>query len=271
MALDGKLIIRSAAADVLDGAVAVNTPSAPLDGKLVAKSVAAPALDGALHVWIETTDLLDGTVAIDKTWQIDGLLEVWHLAPWAHRDYAPVASWSLPVATPKRAIFVVVLRAEGLDDVEVPSKNLQMRRRDGYPTMISCVVPDAETYYDAAAARAGGELIVYAGSATADGTRHLSELERVTLEDISYDVGVSSSSLTLAGYRTETNANPRPVGLTAVTYVGLQADGKWRVRGAINIFLRPGDTAVCDAATFTVEQIYIWVMADNAWMEVAGQ
>jgi hypothetical protein len=268
--LSGKIILRGSAAGTLDGRLGINTALAALDGSAVVRNTAAASMDGALKVFTTAAGAIDGLAVVEKAWCLDGWLEVWHLDKTAWRDYAPVASWALPFATPKRAIFVVVLRASGLEDVEVPVKNIQMRRRDGYPTMIACVVPDADTYYDAAAARDGGELIVYAGSATADGTRHLSELERVTLEDISYDIGVSNSSLTLAGYRTETNANPRPVGLEWVTYLGLQADGKWRARGSINIFLRPGDTVVCHETSFVCDQIYIWVTADNAWMEVAG-
>jgi hypothetical protein len=268
--LSGKIVVRSAATAELSGLLEVNTATTALDGAAVVRDAAAGLLDGSAQVFSTAAPGLDGALSIEKTWLLDGALEVWQMDKSAWRDYAPVSSWSLPFATPKRAIFVVTLRADGLADLEVPVSSLQMRRRDGYPTMISCVVPDADTYYDDAAARVNGELIVTAGSATADGTRHLSELERVTLEDISYDVGVANSSMTLVGYRTETNANPRPVGLTFVTYVGLQADGKWRVRCSINIFLRPGDTAVCHEASFTVEQIYVWVAADNSWMEVAG-
>jgi hypothetical protein len=234
--------------DFLDGRLGVNTPAAAL-------------LDGAAAVQDDASGLLDGLASVP-------LMVRSASAAW--RDYAPVASWTLPAATPQREIFVAVLRKTGLADCEVPVGTLQMRRRDGYPTMIACVVPDADTYYAAAAARQDGELIVYAGSATADGTRHLSELERVTLEDVSYDIGVASSSLTLEGYRTASVANPRPVALSGLTYRGLQADGKRRVRGSVNIFLRPGDTATFGLESLVVDQIYVWVSAENAWMEVAG-
>jgi hypothetical protein len=189
---------------------------------------------------------------------------------WAWYMIPPATQWSLPSAQPRREIFTCTLRKTGIDDVEVPMTSLQMRRRDGNPTMISCVIPDAETYLDYAEDREDGEIIIYAGSITEDGTRHLSELDRVSLDTISYDIGVQSSSLIVSGYKTETNINPRPVDITGVTYYGVQADGKRRIRGKVNQFLRPGDTAIYNGESFVVDQIYLYVEATNAWMEAAG-
>ena len=189
---------------------------------------------------------------------------------WAWKNIPPAAQWQIPVATPRREVFICVLRAEGLPDIEVPMANMQLLRRDGNPTMVSCVVPDAMTYFDAADARKGGELIIMAGSITLDGERHLSELDRAVLETVIYDRGVRSSSLVLEGYRTAATENPRPVDLSGITYVGLQANGKRRLRGKVNIFLRPGDTAVFEDESFVVDQIYIYVEPKNAWMEAAG-
>jgi len=190
--------------------------------------------------------------------------------PLACLAVAPAAKWALPATTPSREIYIAILRADGFTDIEVPMSSLQLRRRDGNPTMVSIVVPDAMTYFDYADDRDGGEIIIYAGSVTEDGTRHVSEFERATLETITYDVGVESSSLSLSGYRTETNINPRPVDLDGITYYGLQADGKRRIRGKVNIFLRPGDTAIWGEESFVVDQIYVKVEAANSWMEAAG-
>jgi hypothetical protein len=189
---------------------------------------------------------------------------------WAIRAIPPATRWALPSAQPRREVFICVLRKAGLDDVEVPMSSLQMRRRFGAPTLVACVVPDAMTYLSYAEDRKDGELIIFAGSIVEDGTRHLSELDRSTLESVSYDHGVYSSSLSLSGYRTEAIVNPRPVDLDGVSYYGLQADGKRRVRGKVNIFLRPGDTAIFSTDSFVVDQIYIFVDPLNAWMEAAG-
>ena len=189
---------------------------------------------------------------------------------WAWKVIPPATQWALPTTQPRREVFICLLRKTGLTDVEVPMTSLQMRRRDGNPTMISCVIPDAETYLDYAEDREDGEIIIYAGSITEDGTRHLSELDRVSLDSISYDIGVQSSSLIISGYKTETNINPRPVDITGVSYYGVQADGKRRIRGKVNQFLRPGDTAIYNGESFVVDQIYLYVEATNAWMEAAG-
>jgi hypothetical protein len=190
-------------------------------------------------------------------------LQAWKMIP-------PATRWALPANQPRREVFICTLRKTGLDDVDVPLASLQMRRRDGNPTMISCVIPDAETYMGYVEDREDGEIIIYAGSITEDGTRHLSELDRVSLDSISYDIGVQSSSLVISGYRTETNINPRPLDITDVTYYGLQADGKRRIRAKINQFLRPGDTAIYNGESFVVDQIYLYIEPRNAWMEAAG-
>lgn len=190
--------------------------------------------------------------------------------PWGWESTAPAAMWAVPSGMAHREVFVCVLRKTGLSDVEVPMSSMQLRRRYGNPTLVSCVVPDAMTYLALAEARQDGEIIIYAGSVLADGTRHLSEFERAALESVSYDHGIKSSSLSLSGYRTEAITNPRPVDLDGITYYGLQADGKRRVRGQVNIFLRPGDTAVFGDESFTVDQIYVKVEARNSWMETAG-
>ena len=136
--------------------------------------------------------------------------------------------------------------------------------------MISCVVPDAMTYLAACQAYQDGELIIRAGSETNDGVRNLSELDRVTLDDIYYDIGVHSSSLTLAGYRTASNANPRTVSVSGVRYYGLQADGKAKIRANIDQWLRPGDTVAYGASSFVVSSIYVFLDAKTSYMEVAG-
>lgn len=189
---------------------------------------------------------------------------------WAHDDIPPASTWVLQTNTPSQEIYIAVLRADGYDDLEVPMSSMQLRRRDGSPTMVSIVVPDAMTYVDAADDRVGGEIVIYAGRMTLDGTRHLSEFERAELESVSYDVGVRNSSLSLSGYRTVTTENPRPVDLEGITYHGLQADGKRRIRGKVNFFLRPGDTAIYGDDSFLVDQIYVKVEARNSWMEAAG-
>lgn len=269
---DGKVFVTGIATKLFDGATEIIGPNAcdEFDGKLNLVKSAYNLFDGTAIIEDDTTVNFDGTIEIDKSWFYDGLLVVHGIDIWASQDIAPASSWTLPTTEPRREIFVATLRKGGFSDVEVPISSLQIRRRDGEPTMVSCVVPDAMTYYDYADDRTGGELIIDAGSVTDDGTRHTSELERVSLDSVWYDHGVKNSSLQLSGYRTETTSNPRPVDIEAVTYNSLQADGKRRIRCKINIFLRPGDTAIFGVESVVVEQIYIWANAANAWMEIAG-
>lgn len=243
---DGKIRIKSAETSTFDGRVLVNQVVNVLDGKAVIKDT--------------TVNLFDGSVLVKF---IGPSYNAWS-------SIAPATQWALPLDQARREIYLCILRKAGYDDVELPMSSMQLRRRSGDPTLVSCVVPDAITYLDYAQDREGGEIIIQSGSETADGTRHLSELERAGLDSISYARGVGSSSLILSGYRTETNDNPRQVEIEAATYYGLQADGARRIRSAVNIFLRPGDTILLGIESFTVEQIYIAVEPGNAWMEVTG-
>jgi hypothetical protein len=236
-------IVEVAHTDLLNGLLEVNTATGALDGLAVITASSALPFDGRL--------LIPMAVPL-------------FVSAWL--DTAPAPQWS---GTGKE-IFVCVLRLAPLDDLEVPMASMQLRRRNGNPTMLSCIVPDAMAYYTAAAARDGGEIIIYGGVETEAGVRQISEIERATLEGISYDVGVMSSSLTLSGYRTATTANPREVALSGISYYGLQADGKQRVRSKPNIFLRPGDTVTFQGGAFVVDQIYLSVEAKNAWMEASG-
>jgi hypothetical protein len=183
---------------------------------------------------------------------------------------APAPRFALPAVLAYQTVYRCILSADGLDDYEVPIKSVQMRRRDGEPTMISVVVPDAMTYLAACEDYVDGYLTVWAGIRTSDGVENLAELERVTLDTVAYDHGVQNSSLTLSGYRTQTNANPRPVTVSGVRYYGLQADGKSKIRANVNQWLRPGDTVVYGATEIDVASIYIMIDNRLSWMEVSG-
>ncbi len=192
------------------------------------------------------------------------------------KDIAPATYWSLPVNVPTRQIYVMVLRKDGLDDLEVPTTSLQIRRRDGQPTYVLAVVPGAPAWRDLVDDYRDGEIIIQAGSRTQDGTRHLSELTRADFDSVVFDQGVRSASLSLSGYRTHTTGNPRPVTLTGINVYSLQANGARRVRCPVNMFLRPGDTALftpgknADEESMVVETITILIDHRNQRMDAVG-
>jgi len=194
----------------------------------------------------------------------------------AYKDIAPATFWVLPANTPTRTIFILVLRKDALSDLEVPATSLQIRRRDGYPTYVLAVVPDAPTWKDTVEDYKDGEIIIQAGSRTSDGVRHLSELTRAGFDEMSFDQGVRSASLSLSGYRTFTTNNPRPITLTGISSYSIQANGARRVRCPVNMFLRPGDTALftpgagASEESMVVENITILIDHRNQRMDVTG-
>ena len=203
-----------------------------------------------------------------------GFAIVHDVSSW--KNIAPASYWFLPANTPSQTIYVVILRKDTLPDLEVPATSLQIRRRDGQPTYVLAVVPDAPTWKDAVEDYEDGEIIIQAGSRTADGTRHLSELTRAGLDSIVFDQGVKSASLSLSGYRTHTTGNPRPITLNDINVYSLQANGARRIRCPVNMFLRPGDTAVftpgqgASEESMVVESITILIDPRNQRMDVVG-
>jgi len=194
----------------------------------------------------------------------------------AWQDIPPATLWSLPANVPTRQVYTVTLRKNALDDLEVPATSLQIRRRDGRPTYVLAVIPNAPVWRDAVQSYKDGDIIIRAGSITGDGTRHLSELTRAGLESIVFDQGVQSASLSLSGYRIHATGNPRPVNLTGINVYTLQADGRIRVRCPVNMFLRPGDTAVFTPGpdepeeSMVVEMITILIHHRSQRMDVTG-
>lgn len=189
-------------------------------------------------------------------------------APWLAGT--PSWSWRMAPNRPRQEIHICVLTGGhvSLPDIELPISSWQARLRNGDPTYVSAIIPNALTYADAIIARTGGQLRIYKGYRYLDlqGGRFLALVAETTLNSIRHDTGPRSSSITVVGYATITNIAPKTIVYDALTYRSLQADGRrrWRTGLKLNISVEtmagdtwgfiahPGDTVIHNGESMVV-------------------
>lgn len=189
----------------------------------------------------------------------------------------PTGVWTVPqnrLAT-ATVIYDCTLTgaADGVANLVLPIASFQARVRDGEPSYVSVTVPNSLAYEDAIAARTNGEIVIRKGYRMADGTTQMEEICRVDYEDIQISRGGRSDAAVVTGHATVSSTAPKEWTVTGVSFYGLQADGKRRVRADLDLFLRVGDTCVYGTGAndfFVVGQITYWVTADPpaVFMEV---
>jgi hypothetical protein len=189
---------------------------------------------------------------------------------WAFKSIAPRARRSVPVAVPKQKIFIVILRADGLDDFELPVSTLTMRMRSVKASYVRVTVSNPLDQTDNILPRMGGRMIIYAGEKTADGERHLDELMYANLQNIYYSEGRSTSVLTLTGTRFITYSSPVVQTPAKISRVSCDEQGRYAVHTVMDWLVRPGDTIITDQGTFTAELVIHTVLHNNAHTTIEG-
>ena len=156
--------------------------------------------------------------------------------------FAPSVEWRPARELVVSKVFILELTgdADGLTDLEIPTPSIQIRRRNGRPTVVQVSFPD-DGVLEEIEARSNGDMVISQGGILANGLRQLIEITRVDLDDIRQDEGGRNSSITLTGRRTISNDDPRRVELQEVTYRSVR-QGKRRYRTEVDPWIRPGDT-----------------------------
>ena len=164
-------------------------------------------------------------------------------------------------------IYLCVLTgaADGLDDVIIPISSFQSVLRDGYPSYLSCVIPNSIDYIVDIMARTHGDIVVKKGYKYSDGTINTEEICRVTYETLQIYRGGRNDFATISGHKTTTSTAPKNRALTDVSFYGLQVDGKRAFRAAPDLFLRVGDIATYGGESIVVGQISYIV---DAWLAI---
>jgi len=188
-------------------------------------------------------------------------------------QHNPAYLWQPPAseATTAQVIYLCVVTgdADGLDDLTIPIASFQARRRNGESSFLSCVIPDIETYEDAINARSNGDIVIRKGYRFSDGTTQVEEIVRVNFESpIRIDQGHINYTGTIAGTKTWTAGSPKSLTLSGISYRNVGSDGKRRYRASVDLFLRPGDTAVYGAEQIEVGLITYYVEPGRESMEV---
>lgn len=186
--------------------------------------------------------------------------------------HKPVAYWNVPrsLVASATVIYTCTLTGDGdgLDDVTLPISSFQARMRDGAPSYVSCVVPNAALYESVITARANGDIVIKKGVRLPGGSLQLEEIARGNYDSVRIDQGPLSSSATMVGYKTVTSSAPKSWPVSNIEYRSVQASGARRYRGGINLFLRPGDTAIVGSESIVVDTITYSVDPLRAVMEI---
>ena len=190
----------------------------------------------------------------------------------------PSAVWELNAAMfpASQVIYLCTLTgaADGVADVVIPISSFQATLRNGDPSYLACVIPNSTDWEAAVTARPNGEIVIQKGYRLADGSTNLEEIARVDFETVRIDRGARNDSATIVGHKTVTATAPKEWAVQGVSYYALQADGKRRIRAAMDLFLRPGDVVIYgagDADSFIVGRISYFVYVNWAVMEVSEE
>ena len=164
-----------------------------------------------------------------------------------------------------RFYFTLTGAEDGETDIELPISSFNCNLRSGDPTYLQVVVPGVDQSA-VIAARPNGQLVIEMDYLLSGISQHQEEIVRVDLEDINIYEGGKNKSIVLLGHKTVTN-----IGKTVdLKYVSYQAtvSGDQVIRAAIDMYLKPGDTAQYDGDTFIVGSISINVGEKTRTMEV---
>ena len=181
----------------------------------------------------------------------------------------PSYIWNVPLAHRgnQQTIYRCYLTGstDGIEDIELPISSWQARLRDGEPSYLSCVIPDAASYEAEITVRANGDLVLRKGVRLGNGAEQMETIASVDYESIRVDRGPKSESITISGHRTMASSSPKEWAVSGVSYYCLQADGKRRIRASMDTFLRCGDTCIYGNGIndyFVVGAITCWAQAE---------
>lgn len=200
------------------------------------------------------------TAFLDRS--VPGLALDWALA-------APTSVGALPPdgrLTPLPVLYRCYL--SGPTDLEFPIISLQCTRRLGQSTWLVVEVMYNAERAAAIAARAGGQLIIYAGLRNALGQELLGEFARAWLTDVEATQEPGAGRLMLTGRLVPTPFTAQTRTLLKVTQRQV-VDGRHEVRCcAVDPLLRPNDTVVDGAESWVAGTIHYRISAREAFMQV---
>lgn len=177
----------------------------------------------------------------------------------------PFVDWEAFAPVERQAIYVL-----DVAQLRLPMTSAQATMRRTGQSFLQAVVPNAGAYAGDLASLTGEPMILRTGYRYADGSLSpLEDIAQVPLQFAPRATGPVNDTLTLSGYgeRTAGAGLSRPLRQIQTRTTG--QDGRRRVRCGIDLFLRPGHTAIdSDGGEFTVGVIQYFINATSQAMEV---
>ena len=165
-----------------------------------------------------------------------------------------------------RYYMVIEGALDGLEDVTIPMSSFQSRRRSGEQTYLSVVIPTYD-YADEITDRPNGDMVVYQGYESDGDIKLVTEIIRTDIETIKVDIGTSSQSVTLTGYKQKTFES-QTIPLSNIVYKSIN-DGKRRFRLAKPyVFLNPGDVVQIDDEEMIVDTMSYAISPSSQQLEI---
>lgn len=151
----------------------------------------------------------------------------------------------------------------------MPMSSWQATLQTGRASYVQAVIPSAENYATTIQSNPTAEFVIYKGARSTTGEAIEQEMARAPVETLQLAKGFSKHTAVLSGY---TNAFLSSTSTTAQTLQNVRqifsGTAGYRVRSAIDWYLRPGMTANFDGGSFTVAYINYYVGSGDAYMDV---
>jgi len=189
----------------------------------------------------------------------------------------PTYVWSIPARKMPAAQIVYRCYLADVNEttgeyenvIELPMESWQARMKKEGPSYLSVVVPKGSSFEAEISARSEGVIVIKGGYRFQDGTEALEVVATADFESLRTDTGARNDSATISGHRAEeAGQSPKVWPLSGVSYRALYESGKRRYRCRIDMFLRPGDTAVYGSEQIVVGEIVYTINTAFCYMEV---
>ena len=250
-----------------DGALVATVAAAlPLQPKQLVSEIGGLGETGWNAGWVDEVQIWDralGATDAAALWN-DGTGTAANV--YALTFAPPDTSWA-DTLTQERVYYACDISDGVLDTIRVPISSWQATIQADRSSFVQAVVPGLLSWIDAIEARPNAEFVIRRGVTLADGSAEETELARAPLR-LRYDRGPTNATGTLSGYSTFT---PRLYPLTRAlrSVRSISVDGSsYRVRCAVDFFLRPGDIAIVDGEEITLAYINYIVGQGDEYMDV---
>lgn len=175
----------------------------------------------------------------------------------------------LAVLEPQLLQEFYTLTITGDPDIVVKISSWQATANsDGKLDYLQAVIPAAFGLIDQIAARQDAEIIINKGYRFTNEVELVDEFIRANFESFQYDRGPINFTCTVSGYSNSGSPQSGERELKQIRAISLR-NGKYRVRSAIDLFLRPGMNAVANGQLFKVGTINYYVAGNDRFCEVS--